>query len=133
MAGDELFTHSFNEGIHYITAHHNSAEALNAILEHVGSLFIGVPMSEKVRIVLNFHQVPTPPISQWLMPIVSFFRRQGPETGHPARVVYFYSRGSRGSALNIFLSIQRFLPQRVSLRFFSKEEEEQALQWLRIG
>lgn len=130
---DELFTYALESRIHHITAHHGTGKTVEAILEHVGSLFVGVPMSEKVRILIDFHLVSTPPLTEWVMPILAFFRRTGPETGHPSRVVYLYSRASRGRILNSFLTIQRFLPQKVTLRFFSEGEEDKALEWLNAG
>lgn len=133
MTSDALFTYTLKNGIHHITALHGTGQAVESILEHAGSLFVDVPMSETVRILIDFHLVRTPPLSEWLMPILAFFRRQGPETGHPSRVAYIYSRAARGSILSTFLSIQRFLPQRVTLRFFSDADETQAWEWLQAG
>jgi hypothetical protein len=127
---DALFTYTLTDGIHHITALQGTGKTVEAILEHIGSLFVDVPMTEKVRIMIDFHLVSMPPIAEWLGPIIAFFRRQGPETGHPARVVYLYSRGARGAILNAFLSVQRFLPQPVTLRFFSEAEITQAREWL---
>jgi hypothetical protein len=133
MTSDPLFTYTLSNGIHHITALRGTGKAVEAILEHAGSLFVDVPMTEKVRILIDFHLVPTPPLTEWFTAIVTFFRRQGPETGHPSRVAYLYSRGSRGGILNAFLSVQRFLPQPVTLRFFSEAEVTQAWEWLRAG
>jgi hypothetical protein len=133
MSSESLFTYTLTDGIHHITALHGTGKTVEAVLEHVGSLFIDVPMTEKVRILIDFHLVPMPPLSDWLRPIIAFFRREGPETGHPARVAYLYSRGARGAILNAFLSVQRFLPQPVTLRFFSEAEQDKAWEWLRVG
>lgn len=133
MTSDALFSYTLTDSIHHITALHGTGKAVEAILEHIGSLFIDVPMTEKVRILVDFHQVPMMPISDWLRPIIAFLRREGPETGHPARVAYLYSRGARGAILNAFLSVQRFLPQPVTLRFFSEAETDKAWDWLRVG
>ena len=133
MTANTLFHYALEDDIHHITALHSTQDAVEAILEHVGTLFIGVPMEVKVRILIDFHLVPMPPISECIMPILAFFRRTGPETGHPSRVAYLYAMTSRGVILNSFLSIQRFLPQRVTLRFFSAEEKARAVEWLRAG
>ena len=130
---DALFTYTLSNGIHHITALYGTGKAVEAILEHVGTLFVGVPMTEKVRILIDFHLVSTPPVTEWVPILLAFFRRQGPETGHPARVAYLYSRGARGTILNAFLSVQRFLPQPVTVRFFPEAERNKALEWLRVG
>jgi hypothetical protein len=45
-------------------------------------------------------------------------------------VAYLYPREARGRILNGFLSMQRFMPQGMSVKFFSGEEYQQALEWL---
>lgn len=129
---DSFFTYTHSDGIHHITALQGTRTAVEAILEHVGTLFVGVPMTERVRILLDFHQVSTP-LTQWIPILLAFLRRDGPETGHPSRVAYLYSRGARGTVLNAFLSVQRFLPQPITLRFFPEAEEAQAREWLQVG
>jgi|GEM_PF-6374872 len=133
MISDTLFTYTLDNGIHHITALHSTREAVEEMLKHVEGLFEGIPAAEKVRVLLDFHRVATPPISEWLVPILAFFRRPGPKTRHPARVAYIYASTARGRILSGFLSIQRFLPQRVILRFFSEAERDKALEWLHLA
>ena len=133
MSSNGFFRYSLEDNIHHVTALQGTGEAIKVMLEYMGSLFEGVPMTEKVRIMLDFRLVPRPSITEWVMPTLAFFRRQGPETGHPSRVAYIYARSSRGSILTGILSLQRFMPLPVTMRLFQEGEEAQAREWLQVA
>jgi hypothetical protein len=66
---------------------------------------------------------------------MAFFRRQSQKhkTRQPARLAYIYPKAFQGRILQAFLVLQRFMPQRVTVRFFQENEEDEARAWLNAG
>ena len=133
MTPESLFHYNFTDGIHHMATLQGTGSAVKAILEHMERVLDDLPKDEKVRMLVDFRPAGPPPMTEGIAHLLAFFRRQGHKTMGPARVAYLYPRAAQSRILTGFLGIQRFLPQRVTVRFFPENEEDKAREWLQAG
>jgi hypothetical protein len=131
MASNPFFEHSTNDGIHWIRLLQPTGTALRALLEYAELHVVERPIDGKNRVLLDLRTAGLPPMREGLPHIASFFARQSRRTPLPVRVAYLYPQGGHSRILQGFLSMQRFMPQGMAVKFFSHEEYNQAVEWLR--
>lgn len=133
MTSNLLFEYQLTDGIHHLATLQKTGEAVKAVLEYAEGLLGALPDDEKVRILVDFRPSGVPPIAEGITHLLAFFRRQGHKTTQPTRIAYLYPRAAQSHILTGFLGIQRFLPQRVTVRFFPEGEEDKAREWLQTA
>jgi hypothetical protein len=133
MISETNFSYTFSDGVHRVATLHKTGDAVKAVLAHMERVLDGLPADEKVRVLVDFCPSGMPPIAESVTHLLDFFRRQGHKAKQASRIAYLYPLAAQSRILTGFLGIQRFLPQRVSVRFFPENEEEKALEWLQVG
>lgn len=132
MVSNPLFEHNADNGMHCIRLLQATGPGIKAMLEHVEAHVVEKPIDGKNRVLLDFRTSGFPPMREGLPHLVSFFARQPKRTPQPVRVAYLYPPGGHSRILQAFLSVQRFMPQGMAVKFFSHEEYNQAVEWLHV-
>lgn len=130
MVSTLLFRYDLTNGVHHLTPLQSTGAALKAMLDHMDRVLVDWPVGEKVRVVADFRAIDAPQATEAVPHLLVFLRRPTRNPLQQARLAFLYSRTTQGRILRGFLIIQRFLPQRASIRFFSEGEETRALEWL---
>lgn len=133
MISTSLFTYSLTDGIHHLSPLQAKGAAIKAMLDHMDQVLAAWPVEEKIRVMVDFQLIGAPPITEGIPHVLAFLRRRNRNPRQQARLAYLYPRAAQGRILRGFLVIQRFLPQRVIVRFFAEGEQDKALEWLYSG
>ena len=133
MQSEAIFSYSFTDGVHHLSPLQSSGAAIKAMLDHMDRVLLDWPVEQKVRVMADFKGIGVPPTRESIPYLLAFLRRKTRNPHQQARLAYIYSQAAQGRVLRSFLVVQRFLPLRVTVRFFSESEKDQALEWLHAG
>jgi hypothetical protein len=132
MASEGLFEYSVVGGIHMLRLLQPGGKAVKALLDHAETYVVEKPIDGKNLVLIDFRVSGSPRTVEALPHVIAFFARQPRRTPQGVRVAFIYLRMTYGRVLKSFLSLQRFLPQGMAVKFFADEEYEQALEWLHM-
>ena len=131
MVSALLFRYSLSNEVHHLALMQATGAAIKAMLDHMDRVLIDWPVEQKVLVIVDFQVSGEPALKDGIPHVITFLRRKTRNPRQQVRLAYMYPPAAQGRILKGFLVIQRFMPQRLMVRFFPDGEEHKALEWLR--
>jgi hypothetical protein len=132
MSADSLYDYAVIDGIHRIRLLQATGPAAKAMIEHIEKFVVDHPIDGKNRVMIDFRPAGPPPITESLPHLMAFLARQPKQIGLSVRIAYIFPQASYGRVLTAFLSMLRFMPQGMAVKFFGEAELDKALEWLQV-